>query len=305
MTNFFKVYNIIFLCIYFSACVSRPTEMNDDKTPNETREITEIQKNESMSKIDVLESTDKNHEIRIVDLENQIKKLNFLINDLSQDNNISKKIISVLKNDLSSLNEQLYTNKKEIEIIKRGLRSGIFEDQGTLEKQPPAALGISMLPDMAENRDIYTDKKESTLIPLQSSTLNTNENAPAGPAQLIADAEIKLRQAQYGEAIISLNNVKKNYPNFDDKGKSLLLSGEAWLRLGEYNNVFNELRTFYIKFPNTPDLSHAKLLEAETYEKLNSKSKAAQLYQEVITLSPQSTDAQNARDGMLRMRDSK
>ena len=85
----------------------------------------------------------------------------------------------------------------------------------------------------------------------------------------------------------------------------MLLSSEAWLRLGEYNNVFNELRTFYIKFPNTPYLAHAKLLEAETYEKLNSKSKAAQIYQEVITLSPQSTDAQNARDGMLRMRDSK
>jgi len=289
--------------LFLSSCISHPKETMDEKNLSEHREIIEIQKNDPINKIDTLESKDKNHEIRLFELEGQIKKLNFTVNDLSQDNNISKKIISLLKNDINSLNEQISTNKKEIEIIKRGLRSGIFEDQGSLEKQPTSSLGVSMLPDMNEGRDIYMDKKDSSFIPMQSSSMNSND--PIGPAQLIADAEIKLRQAQYGESIISLNNVKKNYPNYDDKGKSLLLSSEAWLRLGEYNNVFNELRTFYIKFPNTPDLPHAKLLEAETYEKLNSKSKAAQIYQDVITLAPQSTDAQNARDGLLRMRDAK
>ncbi len=303
MQKYFKYFPILFCTIFITSCMTPQNEVMEDKNQAENKAVIEIQKNETVSKIDYLETTDKNHEIRITELEGQVKKLNFLVNDLSQDNIVSKKIISLLRNDVNSLNEQLSTNKKEIDILKRGLRSGIFEDQASLEKQPPSSLGVSMLPDMTESRDIYTEKKDSSLIPLESAMMNSNE--PIGPAQLIADAEIKLRQAHYGEAIISLNNVKKNYPNYDDKGKSLLLSSEAWLRLGEYNNVFNELRTFYIKFPNTPDLAHAKLLEAETYEKLNSKSKAAQIYQEVITLSPQSTDAQNARDGMLRMRDSK
>lgn len=304
---------ILIINFLFSSCISHPDEILNENDPAtkknleskviENSEKIEINKIETFNKIDDLESFNKDYEIRIISLENTIKKLNFQINDLSQDNNISKKIISLLKNDVSSLNEQIATNKKEIEIIKRGLRSGIFEDQTSFDKQPASSLGVTMLPDMLESRDIYTDKSNSTLIPLQSTTPSLNE--PIGPAQLIADAEIKLRQAQYGEAIISLNNMKKNYPNYDDKGKSFILSSEAWLRLGEYNNVFNELRTFYIKYPNNPDLSHAKLIEGETYEKLNSKSKAAQLYQEVITLSPQSTDAQSARDGMLRMRDAK
>ena len=311
---------ILMTAFFFSSCMSHPNEMQSEKETSdkttdkenqetktkENKEIIEVNKTEkidALHKFDSLESVDKEHEMRIISLENTIKKLNFQINDLSQDNNISKKIISLLKNDVSSLNEQIATNRKEIEIIKRGLRSGIFEDQTSFEKQPASSLGVTMLPDMNESRDIYTDKSNSSIIPLQSSTTSANE--PIGPAQLIADAEIKLRQAQYGEAIISLNNVKKNYPNYDDNGKSLILASEAWLRLGEYNNVFNELRTFYIKYPNNPDLPHAKLLEGETFEKLNSKSKAAQLYQEVITLSPQSTDAQGARDGMLRMRDAK
>jgi TolA-binding protein len=300
---------ILMTTLFFSSCISNPNEKpneNQETTKKENTEIIETnkaEKIETLNTFDNLKSVDKEHEMRIISLENTVKKLNFQINDLSQDNNISKKIISLLKNDVSSLNEQIATNRKEIEIIKRGLRSGIFEDQTSFDKQPASSMGVTMLPDMTESRDIYTDKNNSTIIPLQSATPSTNE--PIGPAQLIADAEIKLRQAQYGEAIISLNNVKKNYPNYDDNGKSLILSTEAWLRLGEYNNAFNELRTFYIKYPNNSDLPHAKLLEGETYEKLNSKSKAAQLYQEVITLSPQSTDAQSARDGMLRMRDAK
>lgn len=302
---------------FISSCISPTPEapvekektekINNETLMNEHNELIEMHQNEkeeNQNKFQLLESAGKEREMRILTLESAIKKLNFEVNDLNQDNNVSKKIISLLKNDVSSLNEQIATNKKEIEILKRGLRSGIFEDQTTFDKQPAGSAGVTMLPDMIENRDIYTDKNNSALIPLQSTAL-PDSSQPMGPAQLIADAEIKLRQAHYGEAIISLNNVKKNYPNYDDSGKSLILTSEAWLRLGEYNNVFNELRTFYIKYPNNPDLSHAKLLEAETYEKLNSKSKAAQLYQEVITLSPQSTDAQSARDGMIRMRDAK
>lgn len=298
---------LVFVSLSIISCISRMNDYNEDKLLSENSDGTEANRLANNSKLDVLESSGKNHEFRIVDLENQVKKLNYLINDLTQDNNVSKKIISILKNDVSSLTEQLATNKKEIEIIKRGIRSGIFEDQGSGEKQSPANIGLSMLPDLNEGRDMYTEKKESPILPNLSAMQmkETNLTDPTGPNQLIAEAEIKLRQAQYGEAILELNKLKKNYPNFDDKGHSYLLSSEAWLRLGEYNNVLNELRTYYIKFPNSPELTHAKLLEGQTYEKLNSKSKAALIYQEVITLSPQSIDAQNARDGLLRMRDAK
>ena len=88
---------------------------------------------------------------------------------------------------------------------------------------------------------------------------------------------------------MELNKLKKNYPNYDDKGHSYLLSGESWLRVREYNNVLNELRTLYQISHNSPELAHAKLLEGETYEKiLNSKS--SRNFTKNHNLAPQSTD---------------
>lgn len=151
---------LVFVSLSTISCISRMNDYNEDKLLSENSDSTEANRLANNSKLDVLESSGKNHEFRIVDLENQVKKLNYLINDLTQDNNVSKKIISILKNDVSSLTEQLATNKKEIEIIKRGIRSGIFEDQGSGEKQSPANIGLSMLPDLNEGRDMYTEKKK-------------------------------------------------------------------------------------------------------------------------------------------------
>ncbi|APJ04175.1 tetratricopeptide repeat protein [Silvanigrella aquatica] len=332
MIKSFQIIGVFIFTLFISSCVSNPndfpksnesqgnsatppssgsnvgahqTEQAKNFDPKEIIDLHEQSKQETLEKIDQIESSSKEREKHIMILENEIKKMSYQVNDLSQDNIVSKKVISYLKNDMNSLNEQLLSQRKEIEILKRGLRSGIFEDQASFEKQPPGIAGVTMLPDMMESRDIYTDKKmDSGGIPLQSATMMSN-NEPMGPPQLLSEAEKKLTQGQFNEALTILNSIKKNFPNFEDNGKSLLLASEAWLRLGEYNNVFNELRTYYVKFPNTPELAHAKLMEGQTYEKLNSKSKAAQVYQEVISLSPQGTDAQNAREGLLRMRDAK
>lgn len=290
-------FTMIITILFFSSCITRSREKNIDES-----EVIEINKTEKKESLENLESIDKNHEIRILSLENTVKKLDFIINDLNQDNIISKKIISLLKNDVNSLNEQITTNKKEIEILKRGLRSGIFEDQTSIDKQSPNNIGITMLPDMNEGMTILSDKNN---INNQKKISSQRLDDPIGPTQLIVNAENNLRLSKYEEVILILDNLKKNYPNYDDKGRSLLLSSEAFLRLENYNNVFNDLKVFYIKYPNSSELFHAKLIEGEAFEKLNNKSKAAKLYQDVCSLTPQSVDCQNAKEGLLRMRDAK
>lgn len=289
-------------------------EVKDDVKTEVTKSDVKIQESlnliesvkvETNNKFISLETQNKDHEIRLFELENAIKKLNAQTNDLSQDNFTTKKSIAILKNDINSLNEILITNKRDIDIIKRGLRSGVYDDFDLLEKKPPGSLGVTMLPDLNSGRDGYSEKSnELQSVNMQTMTTMPNER-DGNPQQMLTSAEKKMKDAQYSEALNTLSLVKKNFPNFQDDGRVAILSSEAWLRLGQYNNVLQELQNFYQKNPNSPNLAHAKLLEALSFEMLNSKAKAAQLYQEVIALSPQSMLAQNAREGMLRMRDSK
>lgn len=247
----------------------------------------------------------KENDKKITALEEAMNSLKFQIANIEQDNTISKKLMASMQNDLQSQNEEIATQKKNIDILKRGLRSGIFEElpedkkTNTTEKNE----NMTMLPDFVNGRSKFTENSET----IKSTASDTNETKedPIGPKELLANAEIKIRKSEFKEGLLKLDELKKKFPNFDDNGRSFLLAAEAWLKLKEYNNVIPEIRNFYLKYPTSAELAYAKLLEGQATEGNGSFEKAATLYNEVISLSPQSTLAQSARDGMLRMRDQK
>jgi TolA-binding protein len=253
----------------------------------------------------------KNYDLKLFAAEREMKELAYRIHELQQEHRISQKQISKIKNEVYSLHELLSTNKKETEIIKKGLRSGIFEETPGESYQmspqsssaplpsPSTTTGRTMLPEMVVAQQLYEEKNS----PLTKKTVSaTTEEGAEG---LLTSAKTKMGLAEYEDSILILEKIKKNYPNYDDQGQTFLLAAQAWIKLGEYNNVFKELNTFYLKYPKTSHLAEAKLLEGLAYEKINSKLKAAELYQEVIALLPQSKEAENARAGMIRMRDEK
>ncbi|BBH53611.1 outer membrane protein assembly factor BamD [Fluviispira sanaruensis] len=322
-SSFFYLFTFCIFAFFLYSCISTtPKPVSEDETQNGSDESTaegssamgtqkkapalpDFDQFAKIETIDNLQNINKDQEKRLLKLEKDNKALMYQINDLNQDNRISKKVITQLRNDVFSLSEIISTNKREIEIIKRGLRSGIFEDLNVSNKSPSSSTGQSMLPDILESRYALEERPSSIAKDPGKMEMTQASSNPMSAAQLLAKAEIKIQQAQFGEAIVALEEMKKNFPNYDDSGKSNILAAEAWLRMSEYNNVLNELKTFYLKYPASHELSHAKLLEGQTYEKMDRKNKASDLYQEVIALAPQSNDAQNAREGMLRMRDSK
>lgn len=242
---------------------------------------------------------------KIASLESEINRLNSEILTLQQDNNTSKKMLSSIQNDLQSQNEELSTQKKNIAILGRGLRSGIFEElpEDKTNNMVKSLSSSSMLPDLTNGRSGFID---------QQSAINTTPNGTKekkedlqGPKELLANAEIKMRKYEFKDALAKLDELKKKFPDYNDNGRSFLLSAEAWLKLKEYDNVIPEIRNFYLKYPTNADIAYAKLLEGQANEGNGSFEKAAMLYNEVISLSPQSSLAQSARDGMLRMRDQK
>lgn len=271
LKNFLKVFFSLVIMIPFTACKSTPQATNQE----ENVEYTSMQELEQ--------------------LKDQIKTL---IND----ENESKKLLMSIQMDLQSQREILATEKKNIAILRRGLRSGMFEelpeDKHNIELKDTSK---TMLPNLLNSHTGFTENKDTAIDTKPSAIID--KDSPVGPKELLTSAQLKIQRDQLKEGLKDLDELKKNYPNFDDNGRSFLLAAEAWLKLKQYNNVIPEIQNFYLKYPSNAELAHAKLLEAQATEGNGLFEKAANLYAEVLSLSPRSSYAQAARDGMLRMRD--
>ena len=238
------------------------------------------------------------------EIEKSIAQLKDQVAALQEQASANQKNVISLQNEFQSQNEEIMTQKKNISILNRGLRSGIFEELP--EDIPKAKLKESkttMLPDFVNGRSGFSEEK-SELNRLEKDISN-KKDSNIGPKDLLAHAEIKIRKSELKEGLIELDELKKNFPNFEDNGRAFLLAADAHIKLKEYDNALPEIRKFYLKYPTSVDIIYAKLLEAQCFEGKGSFERSANLYNEVISLSPQSRYAQLSKDGMLRMRDQK
>ena len=241
---------------------------------------------------------------KLNEIDQKLIDLQMKTSRLQQENEEANKTISSLENEVQSQNEMILSQKKNISILKRGMRSGLFEElPEDAQDEPLKNDKTSPLPNLTNGRsglteDLHLGKED---VPTKSE----GRDYPIGPKELLASAEIKIRESHFKEGILQIDELKKKFPNFDDNGRSFLLAAEGWLKLKDYNNVLSEIHSFYLKYPENADLTYAKLLEGQSNEGLGRYESAASLYGEVISLSPQSAYAAKARNGMLRMRDQK
>ena len=220
---------------------------------------------------------------KLNEIDQKLIDLQMKTSRLQQENEEANKTISSLENEVQSQNEMILSQKKNISILKRGMRSGLFEElPEDAQDEPLKNDKTSPLPNLTNGRsglteDLHLGKED---VPTKSE----GRDYPIGPKELLASAEIKIRESHFKEGILQIDELKKKFPNFDDNGRSFLLAAEGWLNA---------------------DLTYAKLLEGQSNEGLGRYESAASLYGEVISLSPQSAYAAKARNGMLRMRDQK
>lgn len=245
--------------------------------------------------------------------------------------------VAHLTHEVQALRESLMHARRQIEILHRGSRSGLFESHTPIDVPAsrdiakatlPASLkpGTPAAPDKttplaagakgASAEEEHEDSDENTDEAEENEAAASPHSGAAGatadtstvenlPTSLLADAEIKIQRAQYGEAVVSLSELQRKYPNNNDGGLSLLLLAECWYKLGESDNALVPLRSFYLKHPNSPDLLKGKLIEAQVNEKSGAREKASVVYKEIIALGPQTLYAQKARSGLARLRDAR
>lgn len=196
--------------------------------------------------------------------------------------------------ELLSLKQELSHTKRNVQILSKRVRSGLTDDsiEATKAAGPAPELGFTEDVSQASRLDIPSPKKQTSDVKEEAS-----------PTNMLADAQIKIRRAQYGEAVSVLTDYQKRFPNNEDGGQGALMLAESWLRLSEFENVFSVLRGFYLAHPHSEELLQAKVFEGSAYEGLGQKEKAIAIYREIVSLGPTSRYAQTARASMQRIRD--
>lgn len=272
------------------------------------------------------ESTDSKTHVSESD-EGNLKKT---IDTLVADNEKNKQSLAANQMELQSLREQLRTAKRNLQVLNRANRSGLFYDDADSEQNNETTSGKKTNSQSESKSQTVVDvpafshshgdnnSGEKLLSPSEgtgrvgfdegdepnSSQAAASAAAAHTPAAMLAEAEQKVQRGQHGEAIVTLTELQNRFPNYSDNGQGLLLIAEAWLNLKNYNNVFQPVRNFYLKYPTSPDSLRAKLTEAQALEGLGSTERASQIYREVIGSGPQSAYAQKARAALIRLRDS-
>jgi TolA-binding protein len=241
-------------------------------------------------------------------------------------------MIAGMKAELHSMREQLDCTRSHIETLRRGIRSGIFENSLAQRKIAPKKHGTPLpqnhgndkdlgdchgenridLSGMLESKnsdlglDLGRDFPSAELKGHRMAAKDSTKNEEASlPAQMLADAQLKLNRGSYGEAIALVSEVQKKFPKHDDGGLGALILAESWLKLGEHENVFPVLRGFYLKHPQSPDFLSAKLTEGLALEGSGARERAAGVYREIIALGPETLFANSARKALQRMRDAR
>lgn len=255
-------------------------------------------------------------------------------NELKEQLDKQTKHVARLQLEVQVMREKLATVRRQIQVLSRGNRSGIFyddpsvdvedkaigfEDEGEDSKQNAKPPALTHAPDAKNGETKDADKGVATAAGHASPKTDARDTVGRSgfseeadedeeesldePARLMADAELKMRRSQYGEAIVSLKELEKRFPEYSDGGAGKLLLAEAWLKLASYENVLPVLRSFYLKHPNSNDTLRAKLIEAQSFEGAGHKERAAALYREIVSQGPQSSYGQRARASLQKLRD--
>ncbi len=200
--------------------------------------------------------------------------------------------IASVRAELQSLSERQRTNEKNIESLQKGFRSGIFDAEPTTA--PSSASQEIDLPKMQEPPTSQVFLPSSKVIPPSPESVSK---------KIIADAELLISQKKHAEALASLGELEKQFPNVEDGGKSLLLMAECSMALNHPEDSITLMRKYYLKYPGSDEFLAAKIIEARAHAALGSRERSLKVYKEVIALGPKTGYAQTARAAIQKLRD--
>ena len=220
--------------------------------------------------------------------------------------------VASLQTRIATHERQIAALRSELALIKRGLRSGIFEPvahgesaPSHLDDAPALDLGFEDAPSgvatVAGLAGAATAAPQAT--PSAPAAEKPNAAMPKDePYALIESAVRSMEQQDYPSAVLALTTMRQRYPGFADEGLSDVLLGESWNALKSPEKALPPLERFLSVHGSSRLLPRAKLAQADAFSGLGERQKSITLLLEVIALAPETPTADAARARMASLR---
>jgi hypothetical protein len=223
-------------------------------------------------------------------------------------------VLLKIDNKMAALEQKIQDKDKDILLLQQELLANkrrVFELSKSLEGHSMRLRsGFSFSEDEVAQLKALSQPKSSVLTPSPEGQVSTSKSLveekteERPPSSQIVDlAEQKMKEGAVGEAVVMLSELQKHEPGLQDNGRHLILLARAWVDLNEPQNALPQLRRFYGTFPNSTFRTEGKLVEAKAQEKMGATQLSMGLYREVLALAPRSSEAEEARAALSRLRE--
>jgi TolA-binding protein len=206
--------------------------------------------------------------------------------------------IALMRVEIMSLKEKMASVQRKLELVLKAQRSGLYEPEN-LDSIQAAVRGAepkkNIVPPLGTDGPIDRFDTDFERAGHEKALL------PESAQKIVDRALGELAQGDFARVAQSLEGFQQRFPSHPLSNSVELALAEAYVELKSPQQAIPHLRTFYLQHPNDVQLYRAKWLEARAQEQLQAPQRAAQLYREVIALSPQSDVALRSRAALERI----
>ena len=231
--------------------------------------------------------------------------------------------VASLQTRVASQERQIAQLRSEVALIKRGLKTGLFEPVATGSDMETGAVtgGLDGVPALDLGfEDTTGGHVESAAAAGELAAADhegQQKTAPApdlkpdlrtqaeSPYDLIESAIKNMERRDYPAALVTLTAIRDRYPGYADEGLSDVLTAESWNALKAPEKALPSLERFVAVHGSSKLLPRAKLAQADAHAALGERQKSLDLLMQVIALAPETQSADSARARLASMRDVK
>ena len=221
--------------------------------------------------------------------------------------------VASLQSKVDSLERTVTILRNEISAMKRGFRSGLFEDVKGVETSgsdsgPLTDLGFEDAngAEVTSQENLPSDSQANEN-GAQNSNAETSSLATLKkseePNKLIEQALSNIQAKDPAAALVTLTTLRDRYPGFPDEGLGDVLMAECWNALSSPEKALSPVERFLSVHSTSALLPRAKLAQALAYRTLGERQKSIQLLLEVIALAPETKTADVARARLAELRE--